>query len=139
MMVKCPGDCGPNGTKKCGCETGFFRHPNGECVTRDKCEKNIYLKCTFHSKGHCDLLFLPIFPSGPCGKNEVYENCIIVSKCNDPDCTDRFEKYACKFPCDPTKTGCRCIKGYFRNFKGKCVRPGKCKNNIDFSECFFYA
>ncbi|RVE52844.1 hypothetical protein evm_002501 [Chilo suppressalis] len=115
------------------------------CPAPTKCGKG-RCTCGFNQKrdrktGKC----IPIANCPPfqCNKpNEIYEGCPPV--CPGQTCEDFLKNATCPkyrigivVPCKPA---CRCKKGYYRDSKGNCVTPRKCKElackcNEEFSSC----
>ncbi|CAH2992095.1 unnamed protein product [Chilo suppressalis] len=134
--VKCDADYCP----KC-------RDSPQTCPIPKKCEKGRCV-CGFNKKrdrktGKC----IPIAncPPFPCTKpNEVYDNCPPIVQCPGQTCADYLKNTTCPtyrigivLPCKPA---CRCKKGYYKDSKGNCVTPQKCKElackpNEVFSSC----
>ncbi|XP_059048278.1 zonadhesin-like [Achroia grisella] len=105
-------DDGKDCTPKCVCKKGFYRSPNGDCLTESQCDlcpgEHEYYACG----GACDNV---------CSQLHVQNktNCPIVNiRCNDK---------------------CYCDDGYARDSENKCIPIEKCQPicgpNEVFSDC----
>ncbi|CAK1603936.1 unnamed protein product [Parnassius mnemosyne] len=92
---------------KCVCDDGFYRNPDGFCVTSDLCDK----KC-----------------SGP---NEKYEP--NKKSCPPETCQSIVAKYKCDSK-QQGRPGCVCESGFLRmNLNSTCIPMEQCPESPDFN------
>uniref|UniRef100_L7LQV1 Putative similar to chymotrypsin-elastase inhibitor ixodidin n=1 Tax=Rhipicephalus pulchellus TaxID=72859 RepID=L7LQV1_RHIPC len=66
-------------------------------------------------------------PKRPCqGKNEVFNRCVGTG-CEEAKCWKPTIGPVCHYDC---KHGCFCAKGFYRDYRGKCVSWNKCLKQI---------
>ncbi|GMR62201.1 hypothetical protein PMAYCL1PPCAC_32396, partial [Pristionchus mayeri] len=99
-------ECGP---PKCVCKVGFYENSNGDCVTREECEK----------------------PRDPitvkrrqCPKNQKYSGC--PSSC--PAICGLPEPISCTRDCGGDAK-CECKEGFFYDSNGDCVTKQECNKS----------
>ncbi|XP_013134472.1 PREDICTED: zonadhesin-like isoform X2 [Papilio polytes] len=83
---------------ECVCDDGYYRNPEGFCVTSDLCD------CT-----------------------KPHESLKCVTSCPRPrTCAGRFLRYKCFNTTEACKNECVCDDGYYRNPDGFCVTSNLC-------------
>ncbi|GMR62199.1 hypothetical protein PMAYCL1PPCAC_32394, partial [Pristionchus mayeri] len=98
-------ECGP---PKCACKVGFYMNENGDCVTREECEKEDDPVTVAPQK---------------CKKNQIFSTC--SSKC--PAICGLPVPISCVEMCGDAK--CECKEGFFLNSNGDCVTREDCNKS----------
>ncbi|KAL0822064.1 hypothetical protein ABMA28_005430 [Loxostege sticticalis] len=102
----CPAQC----SRGCFCKDGFYKAPNGDCVTIDKCPK-----------AHTSPLDKPVNDSLTCKQNQIFKPCGNCEKsCSNP-------KPICPAQCS---RGCFCKDGFYKAPNGDCVTIDKCPKAV---------
>ncbi|KAL0822063.1 hypothetical protein ABMA28_005430 [Loxostege sticticalis] len=103
----CPAQC----SRGCFCKDGFYKAPNGDCVTIDKCPKAVPVT----------LKPPPIAYELTCGPNQVFKPCENCEKtCSNPN-------PQCPAQCS---RGCFCKDGLYKAPNGECVKLEQCPKGL---------
>uniref|UniRef100_A0A0N4ZFD9 TIL domain-containing protein n=1 Tax=Parastrongyloides trichosuri TaxID=131310 RepID=A0A0N4ZFD9_PARTI len=147
IWLKCSSDCEPTcqdiiearknvlmsgkscGPPKCECIQGFFRAPNGDCVSEDTCTKLITQKPSTQkpiTKPHTHPTPEPSTrpPPQPVCNLKCHDNEVCVTKCS-VDCEQQCGRPIKKCTLECGGDRCQCKPGYFR-FGKRCIKKQEC-------------
>ncbi|CAJ0962064.1 unnamed protein product, partial [Mesorhabditis belari] len=113
-ILMCPKIACLSGAKGvCQCKTGFYRNPQGKCVSKQACPA-----ASVNSTISCG--------SVRCKTNEICNTC--GNKC-EQHCGQPMPM--CPDFCRENAPVCQCRGGFYRNNQGQCVNKAGCQNGIN--------